>query len=540
MTGSIKSAGKIGGESTMAAVSEKKMEANRRNAQKSTGPKSDEGKSRSRLNGLKHGMRASLLILPGENAEDFSERVDDWIDDLKPRNRVEHYLVDRAARVSWQLDRIERAYVARLTANINAASAGVTQTGGDDVLELGQRLFWDARGPIALYPHLPHDWLKPEPLVSFSGIIDDPNDPARLVRQLESTVAGCGWLMSRWAELRTLLEQRLAWQSPDKLKAIRLLGRQPLDVLDDPDVAIVFGACHKIDPRSGELLYEIWNELKPSISEIVKQRLARRPLDGFIPASQDEARTALLNVVDRAAHRLETLMDAHRKRAEVESSLMSNLHAFDTSVEGERIRRYETSCSRTLLRTLAEFTKMHKANDDMDPVAPANRNGVSPVTGIEVEPELELGSPVPDAFSIQSIDASASIAYNVVSQPAEPLDLGLPLFSEPETIHRGQELPSEPTVCTNQELPSEPTDSTNQELPSEPTDSTNQELPSEPTAFTSVASEAVECRSRPDLTAEPGENNQNPDFTIESAVPEEIVRRNTEGMSHGLSDPAIL
>ena len=89
--------------------SEKKIEANRRNGRKSAGPKSDEGKSRSRLNALKHGMRANLLVLPGEDAEACQGRVDGWIDSLKPRNEAEQYLAERAARISLQLDRIERA-----------------------------------------------------------------------------------------------------------------------------------------------------------------------------------------------------------------------------------------------------------------------------------------------------------------------------------------------------------------------------------------------------------------------------------------------
>ena len=93
--------------------SERKIEANRRNAEKSCGPRSDEGKSRSRLNALKHGMRAKILVLPGEDQEACQGRVDGWIDSLGPRNDVEHYLAERAARITLQLDRIERAYVAR-------------------------------------------------------------------------------------------------------------------------------------------------------------------------------------------------------------------------------------------------------------------------------------------------------------------------------------------------------------------------------------------------------------------------------------------
>ena len=50
----------------------KRLTANRRNALKSTGPKTEEGKARASLNALKHGLRASSLALPHlENAEDW-------------------------------------------------------------------------------------------------------------------------------------------------------------------------------------------------------------------------------------------------------------------------------------------------------------------------------------------------------------------------------------------------------------------------------------------------------------------------------------
>ena len=226
-------------------VSENKIEANRRNAQKSTGPKSAEGKSRSRLNGLKHGMRANLLVLPGEDAEACQGRVDGWIDSLKPRDEAEQYLAERAARISLQLDRIERAHLARLTANINNAAARVPQpeAEGEDVLTLGWRLFWSARGPLSLYPHTQLGPLA-KPGVSWSGDVNDLNNPGRIVCSLESTAKGCDWLLDRWAELRSLLELRQPWRSPDKLKATRLLGRQPVDALYDPQVGVVFLACH--------------------------------------------------------------------------------------------------------------------------------------------------------------------------------------------------------------------------------------------------------------------------------------------------------
>jgi hypothetical protein len=104
--------------------SERQIEANRRNAQKSTGPRTAEGKDRSRFNAVTHGMTAKFDALPGEDSDALKGRIDAWTADLKPRNPLERDLIERAARVSWQLERVERAQVARLTANILKATSG--------------------------------------------------------------------------------------------------------------------------------------------------------------------------------------------------------------------------------------------------------------------------------------------------------------------------------------------------------------------------------------------------------------------------------
>jgi hypothetical protein len=48
-------------------TSDKKAEANRRNALKSTGPRTPEGKAAVRLNALKHGLLSEEILLPGED-----------------------------------------------------------------------------------------------------------------------------------------------------------------------------------------------------------------------------------------------------------------------------------------------------------------------------------------------------------------------------------------------------------------------------------------------------------------------------------------
>ena len=48
------------------------------------GPTSPQGKLRSRMNAIKHGMTASIPVLPGEDHDAFRRRVDDFIDALRP------------------------------------------------------------------------------------------------------------------------------------------------------------------------------------------------------------------------------------------------------------------------------------------------------------------------------------------------------------------------------------------------------------------------------------------------------------------------
>jgi hypothetical protein len=56
-------------------TTEKQNEANRINAQKSTGPRTDEGKQRSSQNALKHGLLAKRSVIPGEDPAEFDALV---------------------------------------------------------------------------------------------------------------------------------------------------------------------------------------------------------------------------------------------------------------------------------------------------------------------------------------------------------------------------------------------------------------------------------------------------------------------------------
>jgi hypothetical protein len=87
----------------------KQIDANRLNALKSTGPNTLEGKAAVKLNGLRHGLRARTVALPGENPEEFQQLCDDLEIEWQPQSRTEHFYLEQMAISQWKLTRIELA-----------------------------------------------------------------------------------------------------------------------------------------------------------------------------------------------------------------------------------------------------------------------------------------------------------------------------------------------------------------------------------------------------------------------------------------------
>src|SRR5690349_21418296 len=83
----------------------KQIEANRRNALKSTGPTTPEGKDRSRRNAIRHGLTAETVIAAFEDSEDYEAFEAAVTADYDAEMAVERELVLRLASVLWRLRR---------------------------------------------------------------------------------------------------------------------------------------------------------------------------------------------------------------------------------------------------------------------------------------------------------------------------------------------------------------------------------------------------------------------------------------------------
>src|SRR3954465_12681359 len=88
--------------------SQQQIEANRLNAQKSTGPSTPEGRAAVSLNSLKYGLYAETLILPGEDPAAFEALLDRLDAEHQPITLTEETFVSQIAMATWRRARIQR------------------------------------------------------------------------------------------------------------------------------------------------------------------------------------------------------------------------------------------------------------------------------------------------------------------------------------------------------------------------------------------------------------------------------------------------
>jgi hypothetical protein len=84
------------------------IEANRLNAQKSTGPRSATGKATSSINALKSGIDAKSEIIRGEKPADLAALTAEYLDRFLPATPEERLFVDTLVRGDWQLRRLAK------------------------------------------------------------------------------------------------------------------------------------------------------------------------------------------------------------------------------------------------------------------------------------------------------------------------------------------------------------------------------------------------------------------------------------------------
>jgi hypothetical protein len=82
------------------------MEANRRNAQQSTGPRTEIGKKTSSLNALRHGLTSRVVVLPCEDLAAYKTFSDEYLASLAPETFPERQYAQTIIDTQWRLNRV--------------------------------------------------------------------------------------------------------------------------------------------------------------------------------------------------------------------------------------------------------------------------------------------------------------------------------------------------------------------------------------------------------------------------------------------------
>jgi hypothetical protein len=98
-------------------ATEAQVEANRANAQKSTGPRTPEGKAAIARNAVKHGLRARAAVLQGEDWEEYTCFREGMLEELDPDGLQARELAARIVDLTWRLRRSLRRSMTSMPPN---------------------------------------------------------------------------------------------------------------------------------------------------------------------------------------------------------------------------------------------------------------------------------------------------------------------------------------------------------------------------------------------------------------------------------------
>ncbi len=313
---------------------------------------------RSRFNAVKHGLTAKTAVLPGDDPQLFQSVVEVYKVDLKTQNQVEDDLAENAALAKWQMDRAKAARSARIDHELLIRKEENSQRDAIAAAVIRSRLFHDRQGPIELYPSK-SEYFK-GPRTSCSDEPDDPLDPIKLILEAESTVAGCQMLLREWEALRRNLLSGLSILSHEKLKMLRLMGKQPIQAVGNPEAARVFLASHALEARDGYAFHELRCEIEEDRFKIKKAELKRWEGQELTPADPAAARAVLLGIMDAAIERLRLLERKQQEFAEKVARLDEEKLREEEKKREVQTLRHIDRCSRMMIRNIETIRKGHR------------------------------------------------------------------------------------------------------------------------------------------------------------------------------------
>jgi hypothetical protein len=339
------------------------IKQNRINSLRSTGPRTDDGKRKASQNAYKHGLRAQRDQNTGEESLAFELRLQRW-SSPDGANDMNEFLLHDNVSLSFEIECVKRSLIERKRSHVeNADSTELT-----DVHELGCRLVHDRTGPTATYGT--RRWDPKKKRASWQEEAVHPDHPGELVKKLCSSANGCLWLLEQWDSLRARFDSGGGfWVPSDKFKAVRLLGREPIDALDDRRVADVFAAAHALY-RVGKPFDNLISDMGQAALNTFEARVTRLYRDLVGPDDPKRARQILIDLVDGNILQLEEKLAEHTENARNKAQRAIDHAGYDDTRAGQAIRGHWLKCRNSLERGKTAYLK-HKEQQGPPPRAGA-------------------------------------------------------------------------------------------------------------------------------------------------------------------------
>jgi uncharacterized protein YukE len=232
--------------STVRPISEKQLEANRRNASQSTGPKTEAGKQASRMNAVTHGLLAKTAVITAgdyqEDEQEFAQLLEDLREQFTPVGVAEDLEVQKIALCYWRkmrAIRYEHGAIRQRTGNMREREEVRHEQHLDAALQFGANLEGSAGGIRYLIDYLEwvkqealdgtvsnesREWLKQQFPDEFAAPEDTQNDRHQLADKLDEQLRRLSQL---WEQVAATEELNL----DSKLRAAALPGREAVDKL---------------------------------------------------------------------------------------------------------------------------------------------------------------------------------------------------------------------------------------------------------------------------------------------------------------------
>lgn len=222
-----------------AAAAARRQKANAKNAQNSTGPKTEAGKARSSANAVRHGLTGQRIVLEEEDRIAYFQHGWRWLQALKPVGYVEIKLAQKIIDADWRLDRaaaIEQNLFTLRTARVTSQGS---QSGHNTEIALSQATAFeeDSRDSNTFSKIMLYQTRLERSLERFRKMLREEqerrlkNPPAEPVPQLEADQETLNWY-------REIHEHAL--QEKTARAAAEVQNQQPTENKEVPEMGSFF------------------------------------------------------------------------------------------------------------------------------------------------------------------------------------------------------------------------------------------------------------------------------------------------------------